>query len=574
MRGGLAAKAAVVRTLRLWHVPHPRTYKRLLRRRARAVALRLLTEQRFTFASLYPSGALQVFNAAAINATRRRLLHQPERTRTEIDAKLAGISAELSTMKVGRVHIFRDMARMERKRPGGDLVAAVYGLRLLRWTGRDEHGDLGFIVNTLRKHDFNREADAAEAMFGDPALAFERTTRLLRDQYAQNLNKPERPLAVLDDRRGDAKPRVSVIVSLYRAASKLPTLLDNMRSQSLARAGGVEVVLVDSGSPTDEYAVFQAYAAQHDLPIVFARSQERETIQSAWNRGIRLARGPYLSFLGVDEGLHPEALSILSRRLDTEPDVDWVMADSLVTEVDKNGVFVKDVMPYDRRGYDQNLIHLETCYLSWVGGLYRKSIHDRFGYYDETFRAAGDTEFKERLLRHIRTAHEPNMLGVFNNYPEERTTQHPRAEIEDLRAWYMHRTPAGLAYSFDNAPLEEVHRLFRHCLSYRKSFCGHLSTDFDMASAIAEYLIRRGEDPTFAAAAMAVARRWSHVIGRIEEISMHFSARHRQVQMFSLLRKMRAAELEGQATFGLSERPCYMVFSDNRFEQHWWSWSG
>ena len=39
----------------------------------------------------------------------------------------------------------------------------------------------------------------------------------------------------------------------------------------------------------------------------------------------------------------------------------------------------------------------------------------------------------------------PQTLGVFLNYPEERTTASPKAEIEDLRAWYLHRTVAGLA---------------------------------------------------------------------------------------------------------------------------------
>ena len=58
-------------------------------------------------------------------------------------------------------------------------------------------------------------------------------------------------------------------------------------------------------------------------------------------------------------------------------------------------------MPYDRRKYQQDLVYLETCYLSWVGALYRRSIHDRFGYYDGSFRGAGDTEFKSRILPFI-----------------------------------------------------------------------------------------------------------------------------------------------------------------------------
>ena len=88
-----------------------------------------------------------------------------------------------------------------------------------------------------------------------------------------------------------------MIVSLYNAADKLPTLLSMLNQQSLAQRGELEVVLVDSGSPADERGVVSAFAKQHDLPVVYARSaQQAKPCQAAWNRGIRLARAPYLSF--------------------------------------------------------------------------------------------------------------------------------------------------------------------------------------------------------------------------------------------------------------------------------------
>ena len=67
----------------------------------------------------------------------------------------------------------------------------------------------------------------------------------------------------------------------------------NIAIQSLAARGQVEVVLVDSGSPTAEYRVFKDLMHELSLPVVYARSRNRETIQAAWNRGIKLARAPY-----------------------------------------------------------------------------------------------------------------------------------------------------------------------------------------------------------------------------------------------------------------------------------------
>ena len=516
--------------------------------------------------------AKQIIKSISIGETRRKILLQKEQTGKDVDKKLQFLSATISDIRLARSQVFFEMARLERKR-GGDLVSATYCLRCMRWQDSDVYGALPFVTKTLKAHGFAAEAKVAQAMYGNPETARKECASLLREQYGRHLTKPDLPLELMDDRRGNLEPRVSVIVSLYNAESKLKTLLDNMRIQSLAKQGKVEIILVDSGSPTDEYKIFKSFAETNDLPILYARSADRETIQSAWNRGIKLARAPYLSFLGVDEGLHPDALSILADKLDAHPDVDWVIADSIVTEVDHNGVFVKDIMTYDRKGYDQNLVALETCYLSWVGGLYRRSIHDRFGYYDESFTAAGDTEFKSRILTHIKTLHVPQMLGVFNNYPEERTTQHPRAEIEDLRAWYLHRTTAGIAYSWDKHPVELAERLFRQALSYRKSYQWHISTDFDMAVNVARYLVERGESGAFADNALKSSEKLLGYLRDLDFVDFRMKNYKRSLHFYRYLVEAHKQEPKDILRLGLPQRPDYSLFNDNRYEQHWWSWS-
>ncbi|HSI74194.1 MAG TPA: glycosyltransferase [Fimbriimonas sp.] len=512
--------------------------------------------------------------AREIEGTRERLLTMGERTLKDIDLKLSMASAEVSQVLLARVPIFADMARLEIKRRSGSLIAATYYLRLMRWLGEDRLGHLEYVAETLREHGFRVEADVAEAMFAPPAERDDRCKSMLVEQFRKQLTKPDLPLAVLDDRRKGQGVRVAVIVSLYNAESKLKTLLRNITLQSLSKAGLVEIVLVDSNSPTNEYEVFKDFAREHpEVPIAFARSAERETIQAAWNRGIKLSTAPYLCFLGADEGLHPDCLGILAQTLDGNPDVDWVTADSIVTNVDKGGTFNNDIMVYDRSGYHHSMVYLDTTYLNWVGGMYRKSIHDRFGYYDEAFRAAGDTEFKLRIMKHIKSMHLPQRLGVFNNYPEERTTQHPRAEIEDLRAWYLHRTPAGMSYCFDDKTLDDVMELFRRTLSYRKAYFRHVSTDIDLGHAIAGYLVRRNENPTAAKQALRTTDKLLGALRGLDTLDFKLSPGSRQRQLLSTLWAVRQQSKSDQATFRLSTPPAYEVFNDNRYEQHWWSWS-
>jgi len=301
-------------------------------------------------------------------------------------------------------------------------------------------------------------------MYGDPARADEHVYAFLKQAFSRLSGYQAKPFEILDDHRS-GEPNVAVIVSLYKAADKLNFFLTALSQQTLVRQDKVELILIDSGSPTNERTVLDAYFKSTPLNFVYARSRERETIQAAWNRGITLARAPYLVFLGVDETLYPEALEILAQELHKDSDVDWVMGNSLVTSVDHAGLYQCDIMPYDRTGAGKDHVYLETCYLSWVGGMYRKSLHDRFGYYDETFGAAGDTEFKSRILPYIKVKFIDRILGLFLNYPDGQTTMSPRAEIEDLRAWYIHRTPGGVRYAFENRPIEEAEALLRTSIS-------------------------------------------------------------------------------------------------------------
>ncbi|MGD2179757.1 glycosyltransferase [Lusitaniella coriacea] len=474
-----------------------------------------------------------------------------------------------TSFRIDRARVWKEIARLERMR-GNDLVAATYLVRGMRDRGDDRFNDLPWIVQTLNHHGFHQEAQTAQALYGDPQEREQRCTELLDKALLNNLYNQPWEYEFIDDRRDAEEYRVSIIVSLYNAASKLPLFLKALRQQTLIQKGAVEIILIDSGSPGDEYAVFKQLMTEMTLPIVYARSRQRETIQSAWNRGIAMARSRYLSFLGADETILPDCLEVLADELDKDPELDWVLGDSLVTSVDPHGTWVSDIMTYDRAGYSSNLVYLETCYLSWVGALYRRSIHDRFGYYNATFRAAGDTEFKNRVLPFIKTKHIPRTLGLFWNYPEERTTQHPRAELEDLRAWYLHRSIAGVQYAFQNRLPEEAEALFFQCLRYRKSYCQHWSTDIEYANNIACYLQKVA--PTSSVSQFHPGVQQLLNTYRSLDYLPHLSTL--EVIKTVIRAKQIAANLEKEHRQLDPQKadPIYRVFNDNRYEQHSFLW--
>jgi glycosyltransferase involved in cell wall biosynthesis len=470
-----------------------------------------------------------------------------------------------------RCDLWRVLARLE-KALGNESLAAVYGIRVLRHLGDDRFGLLPSVMSSLENAGYPKEAEVALAMYADQSQAEESTHRYLHEAFTATLCRQEKPFELFQDWRSPAIPKVSVIVSLFNAAKKLNLFLTALKQQSLVEAGAVEIILVDSGSPDREKIVLEEFIRTQPMNAVYARSAQRETIQAAWNRGIGLARAPYLVFLGVDETLYPETLELLASELDRSPEVDWVMGDSLVTRVEANGLLKEDVMKYDRTGAGKDHAYLETCYLSWVGGMYRKSIHERFGYYDESFGAAGDTEFKNRILPHIRVKFIPRTLGLLLNYPEGNTTASPRAEIEDLRAWYIHRTVAGVRYAFADRPVSEAENLLALSLGYRKSYCGHLSSDIDYANALAEYLCRRG---SLMATTLKADLSWMQdSLCSLETVGNKWKTMPPVLKIIKTQTGFHKKE-KWHAKF-LKEKamPSYKIYNDNRYEQHSWLWKG
>jgi glycosyltransferase involved in cell wall biosynthesis len=423
---------------------------------------------------------------------RYHALHQmSENSPALLEAKNQAASQIYRHQLYDRARLLRELARLA-ELCGQELLACAYRVRAIRLLGADACHDLPLVRRTLQRLDFGAEAEALAAMYEDPALAPERCQSLLEAALAGH-RRPPTPVAFerFEDRRHPEVPRVAVIVSLYNAADKLPLFLNALRSQTLHHTRQLEFIFIDSGSPADEYGALTRTLVDFTVPFLYVRTARRETIQTAWNRGIALARAPYLSFLGVDESVTADALEVLADALDADPSLDWVEGDSLLTQVDKSGCWVRDIMTYDRDGYTPNHVSLETCYLSWVGAMYRRSIHERFGYYDGSFRACGDNEFKGRLLPFLKTHRIPRLLGVFLNYPEARASASPVAELEDIRAWYLHRTLGGVRYTMKHRDPCEVERLLLLSLHYRKSYTTHISSDVEYASHVARHLSER-----------------------------------------------------------------------------------
>ena len=266
----------------------------------------------------------------------------------------------------------------------------------------------------------------------------------------------------------------------------------------------------------------------------------------------------------------PDAYEVLAAELDRDPQVDWVIGNSLVTAVDPSGVWKQDVMLYDRSGYQETLPYLETCYLSWVGALYRRTIHDRCGYYDPTFAAAGDTEFKTASC--LPSAARPcrERWASSGTIPTSGRRKVPAPNWKTSAPWYLHRTAAGVNYAFAGRDPQTALGLFHACLRYRKSYCTHESTDVEYGSHLAAWLADRAPHRLQAQQAEAVRQVLADYRGL--DWLPHISRFAAAGQVLRVRRQAAQTGRRQRAGLPQAVAPLYNIFNDNRYEQHQHVW--
>ena len=106
------------------------------------------------------------------------------------------------------------------------------------------------------------------------------------------------------------QPAISVIIPVYNTASTLPRCIDSVLAQSF---DGLEVVLVDDGSPDGAGELCDGYAARHDFVTVV--HQANAGLAEARRAGLRAARGEYVVHVDSDDTLPSGALATLYRHI-------------------------------------------------------------------------------------------------------------------------------------------------------------------------------------------------------------------------------------------------------------------
>jgi glycosyltransferase involved in cell wall biosynthesis len=131
-------------------------------------------------------------------------------------------------------------------------------------------------------------------------------------------------------------------------------------------------------------------------------SETDRGIYDAWNRGLRLAQGRYLSFIGADDTfVDPGSLERLAALTATGPDL--ITARNAYYAAD--GRFLRHWgagWTWQRMRQSMNIAH--------PGLLVKRELFDQAGPYDASYRICGDYDWFLRLPPDLRTVHSSDSI--------------------------------------------------------------------------------------------------------------------------------------------------------------------
>ncbi|WP_446810855.1 glycosyltransferase family 2 protein [Methylomonas sp. 2BW1-5-20] len=185
-------------------------------------------------------------------------------------------------------------------------------------------------------------------------------------------------------------PMISIVVAVYNGADTLKQCIDSVLSQTFANK---ELIVIDGGSCDGTIELLEA-----NSQINYWISEPDTGVYNAWNKALSHVKGEWICFLGADDYFWNN--QVLER-----------MAQELAVVSSSISVAYGSVMLLNSQGDTLYPIgdpwgavkqrFKQVMSVPHPGLMHRRSLFERQGQFDESFRIGGDYEF---LLRELKTA--------------------------------------------------------------------------------------------------------------------------------------------------------------------------
>ena len=211
----------------------------------------------------------------------------------------------------------------------------------------------------------------------------------LYSNFCLNFYEEEAPGVTIED-----IPKVSLITSVYKAEEYIEQLMEDVTRQTIFEEK-CEWIILNVDPPGEEFdeEVILKYAEKYPNNIIYKRLEEDPGIYDTWNMGIKMSTGDFVTNVNCDDRRPSWAYEKQAKLLVANPDVELVYNDSYI--VHEPNVMWEDVSP-DTQRYNFEQFSKEAMLrgnLPHNNPMWRRTVHDKYGYFNQYYKSAGDWDF-------------------------------------------------------------------------------------------------------------------------------------------------------------------------------------
>jgi glycosyltransferase involved in cell wall biosynthesis len=262
-----------------------------------------------------------------------------------------------------------------------------------------------------------------------------------------------------DDGRRDRVLTFSIVTPSYNQAAFISKTIESVLCQE--GPFRIEYLVMDGGSSDRSVEIIRGWA---DRVAAGDFKPRCEGVAMAWqsgpdrgqshaiNEGLRRATGDVAAYINSDDLYTPGAFARVAAELLARPDVDFIHGDGDVIDASGGVQWEWLSRPYDHSVLTSYhfLWNDFTNYIMQQATFWRRSVHERIGYLDESFHFAMDAEFWVRAgAAGLKLRHLPVKLGQFRLIEGTKSLSGPTVFWGDyLEIFRRHRGAAALARYF------------------------------------------------------------------------------------------------------------------------------
>jgi len=201
-------------------------------------------------------------------------------------------------------------------------------------------------------------------------------------------------------------PLLSIITATYNSEATLERTILSVLNQGVSN---YEYILVDGSSSDKTISIIKKYEQIFkEKSIAFKWISEPDTgIYNAWNKGLKLASGQWISFLGSDDFYLENALEKYTEIIQENKDKDLIYSQVNLIKNNKIIYTFKDKWIWKKFKKQMKIAH--------VGAFHNALYFKKYGLFDEQYKIVGDYEMLLRAQANLQTAYLPIITVNMND---------------------------------------------------------------------------------------------------------------------------------------------------------------